>query len=102
MAAHTSAQGARGGELHACPRLGLRGHLSQHGATRSRQEDADLCPGASGPPLVPKPAGQDARSPPTRRQRWVVLATHEGEARVRAEPFEAIELELAPLWGEDR
>ncbi len=32
--------------------------------------------------------------------RWVLLATHEGEARVRAEPFDAIELELASLWGD--
>lgn len=33
---------------------------------------------------------------------WLLLATHEGSARVRAEPFDAVELELAPLWGEDR
>ncbi len=32
--------------------------------------------------------------------RWVVLATHAGGATVRAEPFEAIELDLAPLWGD--
>lgn len=31
--------------------------------------------------------------------RWSLVATHEGEARVRAEPFDAIELELAALWG---
>ena len=30
--------------------------------------------------------------------RWVLLATHAGDARVRAEPFDAIELELAALW----
>ena len=30
--------------------------------------------------------------------RWSVLATHEARARVRAEPFEAIELDLATLW----
>jgi hypothetical protein len=29
--------------------------------------------------------------------RWLLLATH--EAQVRAEPFEAVELDLAPLWG---
>jgi len=33
---------------------------------------------------------------------WLLLATYEGAATVRAEPFDAIELELAPLWGEDR
>jgi Uma2 family endonuclease len=32
--------------------------------------------------------------------RWLLLATHEGPQRVRAEPFEAVELDLAPLWGE--
>jgi Uma2 family endonuclease len=31
--------------------------------------------------------------------RWLLLATHEGDARVRAEPFDAIELELGSLWG---
>jgi Uma2 family endonuclease len=32
--------------------------------------------------------------------RWLLLATHEEAQRVRAEPFEAVELDLAPLWGE--
>jgi Uma2 family endonuclease len=32
--------------------------------------------------------------------RWLLLATHEGTARVRAEPFDAVELDLTPLWGE--
>lgn len=32
--------------------------------------------------------------------RWLLLATYEGEARVRAEPFDAVELDLASLWGE--
>ena len=31
---------------------------------------------------------------------WLLLATHEGTSRVRAEPFDAVELELGPLWGE--
>lgn len=31
-------------------------------------------------------------------QRWSLLAEHEGQARVRAEPFHAIELELGALW----
>lgn len=31
---------------------------------------------------------------------YVLLATHAGAARVRAEPFEAIALELKSLWGE--
>jgi len=32
--------------------------------------------------------------------RWVVAATHGGDDPVRAEPFEAIELDLGALWGE--
>lgn len=32
--------------------------------------------------------------------RYLTLATHTGSVRVRAEPFEALELELAPLWDE--
>jgi Uma2 family endonuclease len=29
---------------------------------------------------------------------WLVVATHGGDERVRAEPFDAIELDLAALW----
>ena len=29
---------------------------------------------------------------------WTQLGRHEGEARVRAEPFDAVELELGALW----
>ena len=37
-----------------------------------------------------------------RRQesRWTLLAAHAGDAVVRAEPFDAIELELKALWAE--
>ena len=35
-------------------------------------------------------------------QRWLILATHEADAIVRAEPFDAVELDLLPLWGETR
>ena len=31
--------------------------------------------------------------------RWVVLGARSDDARVRVEPFEAVELELAPLWA---
>ena len=33
--------------------------------------------------------------------RYTLLGTHTGLARVRAEPFEALELALSVLWGED-
>jgi Uma2 family endonuclease len=32
--------------------------------------------------------------------KYVILATHADEARVRAEPFEAIELDLSVLWAD--
>jgi len=35
-------------------------------------------------------------------ERWLLLATHASDAIVRAEPFDAIELDLLPLWGEAR
>jgi Uma2 family endonuclease len=35
-----------------------------------------------------------------RGEHYVLLVTHTGNARVRAEPFEAVELELPYLWGE--
>lgn len=31
--------------------------------------------------------------------RWVILGVHAGDAKVRAEPFDAIEIDLAALWG---
>ncbi len=31
---------------------------------------------------------------------YMLLATHTGDARIRAEPFDALELELNVLWGE--
>jgi Uma2 family endonuclease len=33
---------------------------------------------------------------------WVLLATHADDAIVRAEPFDAIEIDLLRLWGEER
>jgi Uma2 family endonuclease len=31
-------------------------------------------------------------------QRWSLTATHEADAKVRAEPFDAVELPLRALW----
>lgn len=35
-------------------------------------------------------------------ERWVLLATHGGDEMVRAEPFEAVEIDLLALWDEPR
>jgi Uma2 family endonuclease len=35
------------------------------------------------------------------QSRWVVAATHDGDQVVRAEPFDAVPLELFRLWGRD-
>jgi Uma2 family endonuclease len=32
--------------------------------------------------------------------RWLLLAAHGGDEKVRAEPFDAIEIDLTPLWIE--
>jgi Uma2 family endonuclease len=34
------------------------------------------------------------------REKWLRLGSWPGNARVRAEPFEAVEFELAALWAE--
>ncbi len=34
--------------------------------------------------------------------RWTIVATHADDAVVRAEPFEAVEVDLLALWGESR
>lgn len=31
--------------------------------------------------------------------RWILLDTYEGEAPIRAEPFEAMELDLSEIWA---
>jgi len=33
---------------------------------------------------------------------WLIVAVYEGQGRVRAEPFDAVELDLSLLWGEAR
>jgi Uma2 family endonuclease len=35
-------------------------------------------------------------------EQWITVGTWEGDAKVRAEPFEAIELDLADLWADLR
>ncbi len=35
-------------------------------------------------------------------EQWLLLATHAGAARVRAEPFDAVELDLSLVWGPPR
>jgi len=35
-------------------------------------------------------------------EQWLLVSVHEGDAVVRAEPFDAIELDLPPLWGATR
>lgn len=34
------------------------------------------------------------------RERYLILATHMDDAKVRAEPFEAVELDLSVLWAD--
>jgi hypothetical protein len=32
--------------------------------------------------------------------RWLWIATHEGQPRIRTEPFDLIELDFDSVWGE--
>lgn len=32
---------------------------------------------------------------------WTLIATHDGQDKVRAEPFDAIEVPLGLLWGDE-
>ena len=50
--------------------------------------------------LAHRSAGPHAEVLKLEGGRWTILATHAGNEVVRAEPFEAIELELAALWGD--
>ena len=34
--------------------------------------------------------------------KWVLLQAHGGDELVRAEPFDAVEIDLLRLWGESR
>ncbi len=34
--------------------------------------------------------------------RWAIIGTHADDAVVRAEPFQAVAIDLLPLWGESR
>jgi hypothetical protein len=43
-------------------------------------------------PFQPRPKGLD--------RNWAIVAVHEGVTRVRAEPFDAIELDLGILWAD--
>jgi Uma2 family endonuclease len=44
------------------------------------------------------PLKQSLEMPSLDSGRWTPLASHEGSARVRVPPFDAIELELGALW----
>ena len=34
--------------------------------------------------------------------KWVGVRTYRGDELVRVEPFEAVEIDLLPVWGESR
>jgi Uma2 family endonuclease len=45
------------------------------------------------------PAAQTVEAYRLSEGRWLLLATHEGGQPARIEPFDAVELDLAALWG---
>ena len=81
-------------------RLGVRDPLAVHLVIRPRKNLA-IYPreGVPGAWLI-DPLARTLEVLKLEGGRWTILATHAGNDVVRAEPFEAIELELAALWGE--
>ena len=80
--------------------LVVRDPLALDDVVRSREEAGDLR--ARGVPWawLIDPLARTLEVLKLENGRWTILATHAGDEVVRAEPFEAIELELAALWGE--
>jgi Uma2 family endonuclease len=44
------------------------------------------------------PIGQTLQALRLEEHKWVIMQSSGGEMKVRAEPFDAVELDLAPLW----
>lgn len=81
--------------------LDLRGAVAEHGAPRSRPQATDVRRGRRFACVVDPSDSSDPRGPaPLHEGRWLTLAVHRDDQRVRAEPFEAIELDLAVLWAD--
>ena len=90
--------GSFDGLLHPGPRLGLRDPLALDRCTRPHPQDGGLCAGARGHAWLVDPLAYSLEvfrlDPPA----WKRVGAFEGPAKVRAEPFEAIELDLSTLW----
>jgi hypothetical protein len=52
-------------------------------------------------PTVADPSSQTLEIMQRTGRRWSLLAKHQGSQRVRAAPFEAVELELGAVWVAD-
>jgi hypothetical protein len=50
--------------------------------------------------LTASPLRASAARPKGQDRNWAIVAVHEGVTRVRAEPFDAIELDLGILWAD--
>ena len=79
-------------------RLDLRGAVGVHRDARSRHEAAHLRTRRRLSCLARRSAAANARSVAARVGSWNQLDAHEGNVKVRAPPFDAIELELGALW----
>ena len=88
------------GVLLARPRLGLRGALaSTERIDRGRKLRIYAEAGVAHAWFV-KPTDRTLEVFRLRDGAWTIVGVWEGAAVVRAEPFDAVALELAPLWGD--
>jgi hypothetical protein len=74
--------------------------VARFGALRSQEEDAPLRSRRRAQRLAAGSGGTDPGSLPSGRRAWSLLATFSDDERVRAEPFDAIELDLGLLWAD--
>jgi len=82
------------------PRLDRRGPVAVDRGARPRPEAAGPCPRAGRPRVAGRSAGPDARGPAPDRDPVAAAGRPPRRRAVRAEPFDAIELELAALWAD--
>ena len=80
-------------------RLGVRNPVAGHRVQRSHAQAPALRRTRRGPRLVGRSGRQDHRGSALCRRAWVLLGTWGDDDSMRAEPFDAVPIDLAPLWA---
>ena len=87
------------GVFRAGARLGLRGPLARHREARPRAEDAPLPAAGVRHVWLVDPVATTLEIYRLDGEGWRLVQTHAGEVTIRAEPFDAVELDLGSLWS---